>query len=135
MPLCNLLNKFISTPKAISTIPNTNYLIITEYALRMERVLNIFNLIDQPGPARKLVPIHVEHITAQQAKAHIDNLLKESGLERIEAVGKPFDPLRHEAVMVEVDPELESNTVTAEIEPGYVFRGALLRPAKVKVAQ
>ena len=56
-------------------------------------------------------------------------------MERIDAVGKPFDPLKHEAIMVQVDSGLPSNTVIEELQPGYFFKGGLLRPSKVNVAQ
>jgi molecular chaperone GrpE len=65
----------------------------------------------------------------------IGDLLKKNGVERMEPIGKPFDPLYHEAVMMESRPGVKSNTIVAEIEPGYLFRGNLLRPAKVKVTQ
>ncbi len=64
---------------------------------------------------------------------HIGALLKESGLERIEAAGKPFDPLHHEAVMVDGQPGIPPNTVTEELVSGYRYKGKLLRPAQVKV--
>ena len=65
----------------------------------------------------------------------IGDLLKKNGLERMETIGKPFDPRCHEAVMMESYPGVKSNTVVGEIEPGYLFGGNLLRPAKVKVSQ
>jgi len=61
--------------------------------------------------------------------------LQERGVERINAVGEPFDPLRHEAILMQNDAAVPSNTVTEELEPGYLFRGRLLRPSKVKVAK
>ena len=64
----------------------------------------------------------------------IENLLKESGVERIETVGKPFDPLFHEAVMVDKHSPAPANTVIGELVGGYRYRGALLRPAQVKVS-
>ena len=65
----------------------------------------------------------------------LGDLLEKSGLERMETLGKPFDPRYHEAIIMEAHPEAKSNTIVGEIEPGYLFRGNLLRPAKVKVAQ
>jgi molecular chaperone GrpE len=62
-------------------------------------------------------------------------LLKEKGVERIEALGKPFDPHKHEAVMVEEDSEAPGNRVIEELQPGYLFQGNLLRPARVKVSK
>ena len=64
----------------------------------------------------------------------IADLLREHGVERIEPIGKPFDPLRHEAILVEHHPGLAPDTIIEEYQSGYLFRGSLLRPAKVKVS-
>ncbi|HXJ44760.1 MAG TPA: nucleotide exchange factor GrpE, partial [Bryobacteraceae bacterium] len=60
--------------------------------------------------------------------------LKKTGLEPMDTVGKTFDPNLHQAVeRVETD-EAEDQTVLAEFQKGYTFKGKLLRPAMVKVA-
>jgi molecular chaperone GrpE len=68
----------------------------------------------------------------------IHNRLKESltkmGLETVESVGKTFDPNLHHGIdLVETD-EAEDQTILAELQKGYFFRGKLLRPAMVRVA-
>ncbi len=60
--------------------------------------------------------------------------LRRAGLEPIEAVGEPFDPVYHEAVMTEPTTRLPAGTVLEEAQKGYTFRGRVLRPALVKVA-
>src|SRR5205085_8403836 len=61
--------------------------------------------------------------------------LAKHGLEPIEAVGKPFDPQYHEAIMrVEAGPELEPGTVAEELRKGYTLHGRVLRASLVKVA-
>lgn len=62
-------------------------------------------------------------------------LEKNWGLERIEAVGKEFDPQEHEAYQVVVDESLESETVLEEYVVGYKLHGRVLRPSKVKVGK
>ena len=62
------------------------------------------------------------------------DLLRQRGVEAVEAVGRPFDPTVHEAVMREEDPEVTEPTVTAELQRGYVLHDRLLRPAMVRVA-
>jgi molecular chaperone GrpE len=57
--------------------------------------------------------------------------LEKAGLERIEALGKPFDPEEHEAVMHVEDDEPGVRDV---VRTGYRFKGRVLRPAMVKVA-
>jgi molecular chaperone GrpE len=56
-------------------------------------------------------------------------------LERIHAVGEPFDPERHEAIALEASNEHPEDTVIAEIEPGYRLNDRVIRPARVKVAR
>jgi molecular chaperone GrpE len=60
--------------------------------------------------------------------------LEKAGLEPVVAAGQPFDPQFHEAIDRAEDPELTEDTVAAEYQRGYRFRGKLLRPALVKVA-
>lgn len=62
-------------------------------------------------------------------------LLEREGLSRVPAVGQVFDPHIHEAVMVEPDHRGQGQLVTEEIQRGYLHKGRLLRPAKVKVSQ
>lgn len=64
----------------------------------------------------------------------LSDTLKKLGLEPINSVGQPFDPHVHQAIdRVETD-EAEDQTVLEEFQPGYRFKGRLLRPAMVKVA-
>jgi molecular chaperone GrpE len=58
-------------------------------------------------------------------------VLEKSGLERIDAHGKPFDPAEHEAVM---HVEGGEPGVRDVIRTGYRLKGRVLRPAMVKVA-
>lgn len=65
----------------------------------------------------------------------LKEVLQEKGLAEIPAVGELFDPEVHEAVMtVEVD-DSAADRVVEEFQKGYMFRGKLLRPAKVSVGK
>ncbi len=59
--------------------------------------------------------------------------LEKAGLERIEALGKPFDPEEHEAVM-HVEDDGGDPGVRDVVRSGYRFKGRVIRPAMVKVA-
>ena len=59
--------------------------------------------------------------------------LEKAGLQRIEALGKPFDPEEHEAVM-HVEDDSGGAGVRDVVRSGYRFKGRVLRPAMVKVA-
>ena len=55
-------------------------------------------------------------------------------MESIESVGKPFDPMVHEALEeVTVDDKMRDGIVVAELQKGYTMQGRVLRPAKVTV--
>jgi len=63
----------------------------------------------------------------------LEELLKKEGLEAIEAVGKPFNPEFHQAVMqVEMD-DYESGVVVEELQKGYKLKEKVIRPSMVKV--
>ncbi|WP_028399255.1 nucleotide exchange factor GrpE [Ectobacillus panaciterrae] len=64
----------------------------------------------------------------------VEALVKE-GVEAIEAVGQPFDPYLHQAVMQVEDSSYESNTVVEEFQKGYKLKDRVIRPAMVKVNQ
>jgi molecular chaperone GrpE len=63
-----------------------------------------------------------------------EKVLGDAGLKPIDALGKPFDPKLHEAVVkVETSDEPEG-TVVEEIRKGYIFGGKVIRPSMVKVS-
>ncbi|MDQ6749067.1 MAG: nucleotide exchange factor GrpE [Candidatus Dormibacteraeota bacterium] len=63
-----------------------------------------------------------------------EDILAGAGVEAIEAVGKPFDPNQHQAVMAEPSDKHEDGQVIAELQRGYRLRDRVLRPSMVKVA-
>lgn len=66
----------------------------------------------------------------------LDSVFGKLGLEPVGAVGDPFDPSLHEAVMHDVsdDPAITEPTVTTVMRPGYKHGDRLLRPAMVGVS-
>jgi molecular chaperone GrpE len=65
----------------------------------------------------------------------LKNALVESGLEEVDASGKPFDPNLHEAVSQKETDEAPDGHVVQQLRRGYKFRDRLLRPATVVVAK
>jgi molecular chaperone GrpE len=57
------------------------------------------------------------------------------GLKRLEPIGEPFDPHRHEASFEAADARHPPGTVTHVLQPGYMHRDRLLRPALVGVSK
>jgi molecular chaperone GrpE len=62
------------------------------------------------------------------------SLLETEGVTQIEALGKPFDPNLHEAVVHEETADHPDNQVIGELQRGYRLRDRVLRPSLVRVA-
>jgi molecular chaperone GrpE len=66
-------------------------------------------------------------------KQLVDNLTR-LGAERVEPIGKSFDPHIHQAMDRTETSEYPDGTILQVFQPGYVFHGRVLRPAMVRVA-
>ena len=66
-------------------------------------------------------------------KQLVDHLMK-LGVERVEPLGKPFDPHLHQAMDRAETKDHDDGMILQVFQPGYVFHGRVLRPAMVRVA-
>jgi molecular chaperone GrpE len=66
-------------------------------------------------------------------KQFLETLTK-FGVSQVEALGKPFDPNFHEAMMQVATNDSPPNTVVTEIARGYLYNDRLIRPAMVGVS-
>jgi molecular chaperone GrpE len=71
----------------------------------------------------------------QMVQKQLIDILGQAGLERIEALGQPFDPNVHEAVATAQAEGVPDNHVMDVLQPGYLLKGRLIRPAMVRVAR
>ena len=60
--------------------------------------------------------------------------LAKHGVQPILALGQPFDPNQHEALVQQPDAEHPEGTVVAELGKGYRLHDRVLRPTKVAVS-
>ncbi|MCF7857947.1 MAG: nucleotide exchange factor GrpE [Candidatus Cloacimonetes bacterium] len=63
----------------------------------------------------------------------LDGVLKKEGVEKIDAIGKEFDPQLHEA-LAHIPSDLKENKVAAVIQNGYKMNSKVIRPARVAVS-
>jgi molecular chaperone GrpE len=61
-------------------------------------------------------------------------VLGKHGVEPIPALGEPFDPNFHDAVLQQPSPTHPEGTVVGELSKGYKIRDRVLRPTKVAVS-
>jgi molecular chaperone GrpE len=64
----------------------------------------------------------------------LQDLLAESGVQSIDAVGQKFDPHLHEAIAHEPSDEFPEETVIRQTRRGYKIKDRLLRPSTVVVS-
>jgi molecular chaperone GrpE len=65
---------------------------------------------------------------------NLTRMLEKEGLERIDAVGKVFDPKFHDIVCKIPRRDCEECLVLEEVRRGFVFKGRVLRPCMVNVS-
>lgn len=62
-------------------------------------------------------------------------LMEKFNIEEIDPEGKPFDPEFHQAMTLQEDADLATNTVITVMQKGYTLNGRLVRPAMVIVSK
>jgi molecular chaperone GrpE len=85
------------------------------------------------APQSGMAALHDGIAMVQQ---QLKGILAETGLEEVDASGRPFDPAWHEAVsQLEAPPGVPEGQVLQQIRKGYKLRDRLLRAATVIVAK
>ncbi|MEA3040599.1 MAG: molecular chaperone GrpE [Sphingomonadales bacterium] len=65
----------------------------------------------------------------------LDTVFQRNGITRVEALGEPLDPHRHQAMLEVPSDDAEPGTIVQEMQAGYMIKDRLLRPALVGVAK
>lgn len=103
-------------------------------------VMGLLDALDDILRFAHLDPSSVDAATVVEGVAMVERKLLKTlaghGLEVVNPLDQPFDPALHEAVGTEraLSPE-DDHMIARVYQPGYVFRGQLLRPARVVVKQ
>ena len=107
---------------------------LSEYA-GMETVKILLPIVDDFDRAVKQPCADVEYVKGiELIHARLYEMLKKTGLEAIPAEGQIFDPNLHQGIEMVATDEAEDQTILAEYQRGFRFKGKLLRPSMVKVA-
>ncbi len=100
------------------------------------RLLTVLDGFDR---ALETVPRELAHFSWMDGiwlvERQLRAILEAEGLQSIEALGKPFDPREHEAVVYEETADAREGTVIGELQKGYKLHDRVIRPALVKVAK
>ena len=103
-----------------------------DYAKKMLPVLDDFNRALENAPENIEQDDWFEGIALVARK--MNSILEDLRLEKIDAVGQPFDPNVHDALALTEAEGFESGTVVEEVQSGYRIGDRVIRPALVNVA-
>lgn len=65
----------------------------------------------------------------------LENILTKFDVKAIDGANKPFDPVYHNAVMLETKENVEPGMVIEVLQKGYLYKDKVIRPAMVKVSE
>lgn len=68
-------------------------------------------------------------------RKNLAKILQDTGLQAMTTKGAPFDPSRHDALMLVDAVDVEPHTIVEEHQKGYEFKNRILRHAKVIVSK
>lgn len=71
----------------------------------------------------------------QATLRELDAVFARQGIVRVESVGQPLDPHKHQAMIEIATDQQEPGTIVEEMQAGYMLKDRLLRPALVAVAK
>ena len=106
--------------------------------MRMDLMRQLLPVIDDFERAAHSIPPEFADVAWVEGVVLIGRKLEAVlgifGVEPIVAVGEPFDPRYHSALVQEESDEYPEGTVLEELQKGYVVSGQVLRPTLVKVS-
>jgi molecular chaperone GrpE len=97
------------------------------------------------GMAEKILPVmdavdaalkhNPDDAGIQSMARALESAFEQIGIVRIKSVGEILNPMHHNAIQVIDVPDMPTNTVVDEMQPGYMYGDAILRTAMVIVAK
>ena len=66
---------------------------------------------------------------------NMQNVMENFEVKPIDGANKPFDPVYHNAIMVEQREGVEPGMVLEVLQKGYIYKDKVIRPAMVKVSE
>jgi molecular chaperone GrpE len=104
---------------------------------------DILSVADNLGRALSLIPVELHDddkfkglVTGLIATGkELESVLRKNNIEKVEAMGQPLDPNKHQAMIELPSDTAEPGTIVQEMQPGYMIKDRLLRPALVAVAK
>jgi molecular chaperone GrpE len=102
----------------------------------VKEILPIFDNLDLATEHREKTTTLEEYVKGiALIEDQLRDILLRAGLKHIEAVGQPFDPNLHEAILQMESEDHDSGIVINETQKGYLFSEKVIRHSKVIVSK
>ncbi|MFC1489847.1 nucleotide exchange factor GrpE [Candidatus Latescibacterota bacterium] len=102
----------------------------------VKEILPIIDNLDLATEHKEKVTTLEEYVKGiSLIEDQLRDILDRAGLKHIEALGQPFDPNLHEAILQMESDEHESGIVITETQKGYMFSDKVIRHSKVVVSK
>lgn len=104
---------------------------------------DILSVADNLGRALQAIPADLREdekfkglVAGLEATGReLEAVFGRNGIQKIESVGQPLDPNKHQAMMETPSADAAPGTILIEMQAGYMIKDRLLRPALVSVAK
>lgn len=97
-------------------------------------VLDAFDMALQTAPSSDDDSHNSVMTGLEQIQRQLMTVLEGAGLSRIAGLGESYDPVYHEAIMVDENADAPANTIIDELRAGYQFKDKVLRPTVCRVS-
>ncbi len=100
----------------------------------VSRIIDVLDDLDRLVASDASTPLATLREGLSAVDRKLWKQLQDAGVERLAPTGQAFDPAEHEAVSIIPPPGPDKDhTVSATFQPGYKFKGVMVRPARVQV--
>lgn len=110
---------------------------LRKYVLELLPILDNLDLANADAKSENYDPQRVKESLDMTGQS-LRQVMAVRGLERIDALGKTFDPSQHEAVFkrpADASKGEKPNSVVEDLRAGYLWKGLVLRPVQVVVTE
>jgi len=118
-----------------SIIKNANEELISQLVETLDNFQRALDSASRPNSTKSSGDFDSFHKGVELIYQHFKDILGKEGLKEIKAIGEPFDPHLHEAVMQQESDEFPEGTVMDEISKGYMLNDKVIRHSKVIVSK
>jgi molecular chaperone GrpE len=118
-----------------SIIKNANEELISQLVETLDNFQRALDSASRSNSTKSSGDFDSFHKGVELIYQHFKDILGKEGLKEIKAIGEPFDPHLHEAVMQQESDEFPDGTVMDEISKSYLLNDKVIRHSKVIVSK